>query len=529
MISDYYPLWQVLLGRDILNVSTAVIFQRTYRRPCSFATGLGIGENAMKVPTLDSGKTVLHILVFVVLLFWPESLVFAQAKERDYWPTSGWKSSAPELQGMDPARLEVAVDFIESRLPDAYSLLVVKNGYLVLERYFSIGRPDRRAVIHSVTKSVMSALIGIALDKGHLRSVDQKLVEFLPEYFIGELDPMKRDISLKHLLTMTAGLKWNDWGPIMRAWYSSPNWTNFTIQLPQESSPGRIFNYNSSLSHLLSVILSKSTKMNTLDYANQNLFEPLGVQEKYWQKDPQGFRAGGFGLALLARDLAKIGFLYLNEGVWNGRSLISKSWVRESTRQQVHVHNLYGSNGYGYQWWIKEVDGCFSYGARGRRGQFIVVVPELDLVIVVTSETAQPHPPTSLHYLPLFDLVAKSVRRERPAKESVRAVELPYDARVFLKTCNQALSSKDIPTLAKLFSNRFLESGKTKEMYIRFLSGTISYVSEGRIIFTKFESDGNIARIEGMIKDKYFEAPFMLGSMLIKEDGQWKWYGNQVQ
>jgi CubicO group peptidase (beta-lactamase class C family) len=170
----------------------------------------------MKILNVSFRKIIFCILTFILFPFLTESAVYAQPKEREYWPTSEWKSSSPEKHGMDSAKLAIAVEFIENRLPDAYSLLVVKNGYLVFERYFRKGSPERRAVIHSVTKSVMSALIGIALDKGYLNSVDQKIIEFFPEYFTDELDPRKKEISLKHLLTMSAGFRWNDWGPIFR-------------------------------------------------------------------------------------------------------------------------------------------------------------------------------------------------------------------------------------------------------------------------------------------------------------------------
>jgi CubicO group peptidase (beta-lactamase class C family) len=159
---------------------------------------------------------------------------------------------------------------------------------------------------------------------------------------------------------MSAGFKWNDRGPIMMSWYYSTDMGRFAIQLPQENNPGDVFNYNSSTSHLLSIILSKSTKVSTLDFANQNLFEPLGIQKKYWDKDGQGFYMGGFGLRLSARNLAKIGFLYLNNGFWNGQSIVPEYRVKESIRPWMHANNTYGPTYYGYRWWVKEVDGCFS-------------------------------------------------------------------------------------------------------------------------------------------------------------------------
>lgn len=263
----------------------------------------------MKIFNWRCSKKIFCILTFSLLALLAENAVCEQPKKREYWPTGGWKTSTPEQQGMDSAKLLIADEFIQKRLPDAFSLLVVKNGYLVFEKYYSWGSPEKYAVVHSVTKSVTSALIGIALDKCYLKSVDQKLTKFFPEYIADNLDPRKKEISLKQLLTMSTGFKWNDRGPVMRDWYTSSNWAKFTIQLPQENNPGDVFNYNSSTSHLLSIILSKSTKTSTLDFARRNLFEPLGIQSAYWHQDPQGYYIGGFGLGLSARDLAKFGFL----------------------------------------------------------------------------------------------------------------------------------------------------------------------------------------------------------------------------
>ena len=484
----------------------------------------------MKIFSLSVSKKIICLFAFSIFSFLAENAVCEQLKIREYWPTSGWKTSIAEQQGMDSAKLMIADEFIQNRLPDAFSLLVVKNGYLVFEKYYSWGSAEKYAVVHSVTKSVTSALIGIALDKGYLKSVDQKLIEFLPEYITDNLDPRKKEISLKHLLTMSAGFRWNDRGPVMRFWYTSPNWAKFTIQLPLEKNPGDAFNYNSSASHLLSVILSKSVKMSTLDFAKQNLFEPLGIESAYWHQDPQGFNNGGFGLGLSARDLAKIGFLYLNNGYWNGQSIVSEYWVKESTEQHIQAfrHPIYGTFGYGYQWWVKKVDGCNSFRAWGRRGQFIVIVPELDLVIAVTSETSLPHPPTTIHYSTLFDLVAAAVQRKRPPKKPLKAVELPPDVKAFIADYSQARLSNDVVTMSNLISDRFLYNGVTKHMALRFLKTILSYTSEAKIIITKFEPEGDEVKIDVLLKDKYFEVPFMIDSKLIKEDGQWKWYGNQI-
>jgi CubicO group peptidase (beta-lactamase class C family) len=473
---------------------------------------------------------IFCILIFFSLAFFTENAVCEQPKKRDYWPTGDWKASAPEQQGMDSAKLLIADEFIQNRLPDAFSLLVVRNGYLVFEKYYSWGSPEKIAVVHSVTKSVTSALIGIALDKGYLDSVDQKLIDFFPEYASGDLDPRIKEINLKHILTMSAGFRWNDRGPVMRDWYTSEDWAKFTIQLPLVTMPGDKFNYNSSISHLLSIILAKSTKTSTLDFAKQNLFEPLGIQSGFWRQDPQGYQIGGFGLGFSARDLAKFGFLYLNNGYWNGQSIVPEQWVKQSTEQQIQAvrHPFYGTFGYGYQWWVKQVDGCSSFRAWGRRGQYIVVVPELDLVIAVTSNPGLPHPPTSIHYSPLFDLVAASVKRKRPPKSPLTAVELPADVKAFILDYDQARFNKDVVKMAELISDQFIYNGVTKQMAVEFLSRNLPYMSEAKIIITKYEQEGNEVKIDVWLKDKYFEAPFMTGSKLIKENDHWKWFGNQV-
>jgi CubicO group peptidase (beta-lactamase class C family) len=485
----------------------------------------------MKIFNLRCSKKIFCIFTCFLFVIFTENAVGEQPKKPEYWPTDGWRTSTPELQGMDSAKLLIADEFIQDRLPDVFSLLVVKNGYLVLEKYYAWGSPEKFAVVHSVTKSVMSALVGIALEKGYLLDVDQKLIEFFPEYITDESDPRVKEIRLKNLLTMSAGFRWNDRGPVMRVWYTSPNWAEFTLQLPLENDPGDVFNYNSSTSHLLSIILSKATRTSTLDFAKKNLFEPLGVQSAFWYQDPQGYHIGGFGLGLSARDLAKIGFLYLNNGYWNGQSIVPEDWVKESTAQQIQAvrYPIYGEFGYGYQWWVKKVDSCSSFRAWGRRGQFIVVVPELDLVIAVTSETAMPHPPTSIHYNPLFDLVAAAVKRKRPPKKPLKAVELPSDVKAFITDYNQAMHDKDMVAIDGFISDRFLYNTASKQMALRFLSGALPYTSEAKVIITMFESEGDEVKIDVWLKDKYFETPFMTGTRLTKENGKWKWYGNQIR
>ena len=431
---------------------------------------------------------------------------------------------------MDFAKLSIADAFIRERLPDAYSLLVVRNGYLVFEKYYSLGGPDKYEPIHSVTKSVTATLIGIALEKGYLKNVDQKITDCLPAYFTDDLDPGKKKITIEHLLTMSAGFKWYDWGSDLYDFLWSEDPARYAINRPLVNDPGTVFTYNSSISHLLSVILTNATVNTTLDFADQHLFRPLGIHKRYWRSDIQGYYYGGFGLALSARDLAKIGFLYLNKGYWDGRSIVPEAWVTASTRQQIrsNMHPVYGPFAYGYQWWVKDVDGLSSYRAWGRRGQYIVVVPKSDLVIAVTSDPGQPHPPTSIHYNPLFDLVAAAVQRVRPPRQPLAPVDPPLDVKAFITDFNQARQNKMLSKVSDMISDRFLYRGVTKKMAVQFLANMMDYTSQAEVVITRYESDADGAELDVWLQDKYFESPFMIETRLIKENNIWKWYGNQL-
>ncbi len=309
--------------------------------------------------------------------------------------------------GIDPEKFARNIQHIEEDYPYIHSFLVIKNGYLVYEDYYKEGSADRITECRSVAKSFTSALIGIAIEKKYIKNIDRKIISFFPSHFTDKMDPRKKDITIKHLLTMSTGFKWEDWSNPHWEKYSTPNWLKLAIQLPLTSDPGKHFKYNTTLSHILSIILSKSTKSSMYDFANENLFKPIGIKNVDWEKDPKGYNIGGFGLSLTARDLAKFGFLYLNNGFWGKNVIVPKSWVKESTKKHMGV---YGPLGYGYQWWTQDVDTYSSYKAWGRGGQFIVVVPELDLVIVVTSNNKPRNSRTS-HYSTLFNLVAMSVKR----------------------------------------------------------------------------------------------------------------------
>jgi len=296
-------------------------------------------------------------------------------------PNDGWKTSTPEAQGIDSRVLLQMFQSIQANGGSGlHSLLIVRNGYLVAEGYFAPYHKDTLHNIKSASKSILSALVGIALDKKKLKSLDQKVADFYPDYVN---EPRKRDITLRHLLTMTAGLDWNNDREIGGAVppYDLELWKTVSMR----DDPGTKFVYNTMLVHMMSAILTKATGEGTKEYADSVLFDPLGISDVQWSKDNQGIYIGGSELFLKPRDMAKFGQLYLDGGVWNGRQIVPKAWVAESTspKTAIGIDSCSGNpDSYGYWWWIPSG----TYQARGANGQYIIVKPDLKMVVVATSE-----------------------------------------------------------------------------------------------------------------------------------------------
>ncbi len=300
-----------------------------------------------------------------------------------YWPTQGWRTSAPEQQGMDSATLVAMLDEIHKQGQAIHGVLVVRNGYLVLEAYFYPFKGESRHWIASATKSFTSALIGIAIDKGHIDGVNHKLLDFFPDRTVANVDARKRAITLEHVLTMSSGLDWPTHGPQedLYAQYSqSKDLVQFVLDRPMAHDPGTRFVYNSGGAHLLAAIIQKTTGMRAQEFARTNLFAPLGISNAFWLSDQNGINWGEGGLALVPRDLAKFGYLYLNNGVWDGQSVVPEAWVKASTAPHIETGDLgYGlSHHYGYQWWVDD-DGV--YKATGSAGQRLFVMPKQGMVV----------------------------------------------------------------------------------------------------------------------------------------------------
>ncbi|WP_052487388.1 serine hydrolase domain-containing protein [Gordoniibacillus kamchatkensis] len=326
----------------------------------------------------------------------------ANADSLSYWPTEGWKVTSPEAQGMDSAAIERTIEAFRER--QVRSVAVVRNGCLVAEHYSEGTGADKPQNMYSVTKSITSALAGIALADRKLKSVDQRLADFFPEL---NKHPLKSQIRIKHLLSMTSGLEWaDDRNQSSEAMMYSPDWIRTVLEQPQQYPPGSKYNYSNGDAHLMSAVLHKATGQPLLDYAKSRLFAPLGITNVLWNSDPQGYSIGAWAMALTLRDMAKIGLLYLKGGLWEGRTVIPKRWIRESLMKRAWLNYPDGSQGgYGYFWWLKPLAPGLVQGqtkqydtfyAAGSFGQRIFVVPALQLIVAATAYSSDVEMPEQL-------------------------------------------------------------------------------------------------------------------------------------
>jgi CubicO group peptidase (beta-lactamase class C family) len=274
------------------------------------------------------------------------------------------------------------LEAVKAQNLNLHSLLVIRNGYIVSESYFSANQPDTRHELYSCTKSFIATLVGIAIDRGAITRIDQPVVGFFPNRTFKNASPTKSSMTLENLLTMTSGLDWIEGDPTYRAMYTSRDWVGYVMDSPMRDQPGDQFNYCSGCSHVLSAIVQAKTGRNVRDFAERELFSPLGITGARWDTDTQGIPIGGWGLQITPRDMAKLGFLYLHGGIWDGRQIVSPEWVQTVTTQHTPTD---GPLGYGYQWWIyPRFD---AYTALGRYGQTIFVIPDLNLIVVTTAAT----------------------------------------------------------------------------------------------------------------------------------------------
>ena len=266
-------------------------------------------------------------------------------------------------------------------------LIVSYKDNIYKSEYFLSNAQTQTQDIMSVTKSVSSLLIGIAIDKGFIPSVDVPIDSYIRP-LVPDLDSAKGRITVRQLLTMSDGLEWSQMpGPSeFMQWMTAPDRLLYILNKPIVTVPGKTFNYSDGAAHLISVVLSRATNMTAKEFAQRYLFDPLGISSRNWTADNRGFNYGGVRLFLYPEDMVKIGMLVLKKGKWGSEQVVSENWINESTSFHIATGDVipYGS-GYGYYWWRSSANNYNFFYGNGYGGQFIVVVPEYELVVVGTT------------------------------------------------------------------------------------------------------------------------------------------------
>ena len=311
-------------------------------------------------------------------------------------PAGDWKVSTPAAQGLDPMLVaELYLDAAE--METLYGLLVIKNGHLIAEKYFNEGSVEQKARLQSVTKSYTSALVGIALDQGYLSSVDQKMIDFFPEVAGRITDPRKARITIRDMLQMRAGYPWEETDPVLWEGMLSGDYLPLIEEFPLTADPGTEFQYSNLSSNWLGIIVARVCGTNLKSFAQEHLFLPIDAEVGDWGTDRDGNNNGCGDLHFTARDAARFGLLYLDGGEYGGNRVVPASWVRESLQtyskdinsagiRSGRVGRYFRDIGYGYQWWSATVGDHHFNLAWGHGGQFIILLDEFDMVVVVTSD-----------------------------------------------------------------------------------------------------------------------------------------------
>jgi CubicO group peptidase (beta-lactamase class C family) len=309
----------------------------------------------------------------------------------DYSPLvrDDWEVSTPAEQGIDPM-LVAALYHNAAELETLYGLLVVKDGYLIAEDYFNEGSVDQKALLQSAAKSITSAMVGLALDQGCLSDVDQKMIDFFPDFADLIVDPRKNQITIRDMLQMRSGYPAEESDPELWEAVWSGDYVHLVADAPLTSDPGTEFQYSNLTAHWLGVIVARACDMDLKSFGQEHLFDPLGAEIGNWRKDLDDYNWAAGEIHVSARDAAKFGLLYLNDGQFEGNQIIPADWVRDSL--QTYSENAYDNIGdfrdigYGYQWWSAEVGDHHVNFAWGHGGQLIVLLDDLNMVVVVTGD-----------------------------------------------------------------------------------------------------------------------------------------------
>jgi CubicO group peptidase (beta-lactamase class C family) len=356
---------------------------------------------------------IRRILETILLLLFLILLAAGCSKEPGATPFEPfiWESSSPQAESMDPVMLDSAF-IMASDHGFVDGLLVVRNGKIVAEEYYNGYYIDRPHNIMSVSKSMLSAIAGQVLYGGYGLDLEDPVLDYFPQYVSEQLDPRKQNIHIEHLLTMRMGIPGeadNNYA-VYSELYSSDNWIKKTIEYPLVNDPGERMRYNTFITHLLSGVITQATGQGTDEFAFTHLFAHMGIDIDSWEKDPQGICFGGNSMHVTPREMAVFGLLYLQNGVLRGEQILDPAWVEQSlspSTQYIHP-NAWGSwKNYNYArlWWLGQFAGHDSFMGYGYGGQFVIVFPELDLIVVSTAPYQVDPDRSTIQEWAIFDLV----------------------------------------------------------------------------------------------------------------------------
>jgi len=317
-----------------------------------------------------------------------------------YWPTKEWRKCKPETAGMNSEKLLQAIEYAATPRFNTDGLIIIRKGHIVGEAYFGNFKINSKHVSHSMAKSFTSALVGIAIDKGLIKGIDERICQYYDEWDCNDEDDLRSRITIRHAMTLTTGLEWHEdwskWDPATNdalKMGASGYFMKYMSERDGLYEPGQRFIYSTGDPMLLSRVIQETTGMTAFEYAKKNLFEPLNITEVRWDEDRDGYTSTAWGLYTTVRDYAKFGFLFLNKGHWEDRQVVSEQWVEKSTKTDPSVRMW---RAYGYLWhvnlpyrlrWSKSPVPMDSippdgYMAEGVLGQNIFIIPSKDLVIV---------------------------------------------------------------------------------------------------------------------------------------------------
>jgi CubicO group peptidase (beta-lactamase class C family) len=404
----------------------------------------------------------------------PVGATDGQDRQEVVWPTKSWPVSTPEEQGMDSASLARLIETVGGYKQD--SLMIIRHGKIVAEANYAPYVAGISHDLRSVTKSVVGTLTAIQLQKGSLDSVDHPVIDLFSDKEIQNVDDRKKAMTVQSLLDMTSGIEWKErfYTPdeTLMLMYKSPDRIGFVLNQPMAGAPGATFNYNGGNPYLLSALINRKSGQNAFDFAKKELFEPLGIKSAKWGAvDAQGVTVGEAGLFLSPHDMARIGYLYLRNGMWEGKQIIPSSWVERSKEGKIAA-----TNGFQYAnlWWSLPDKGA--YMARGRHSQLILIIPKLDIVAVMTGVLRD----TEFYSISsLIEDVSKAVKSDKPLPADPIAKALLTNA-IHLAATEKPSAVGGMPELVKTVSGKTYQFSdnvlRVKNFTLNFLDSDSSWV-----------------------------------------------------